>query len=321
MKNISEGTPPPWKFASGSQYNFRATLTDLEIEATQDPGADPLSDLWQTVVEELSNRNFSYESDILFAGAGIFNLLEEIFGVHSLWGIPESRMEDFLFWSPMHPGTMRRRKGNLPTWSWSGWVGEVSWTGGWTETAKTSYESIEWRKIENPGTKPTVLDHGGRGKGAMSGSGNRKSQRDVQNEWRFLQFESRLYTLRVSKHTSAPEWAKELLPYAWSYVPEKGQKRQGVYCITTRNDAEQVVGSMVLDSLDEILDKVFLDAYFAIVSSEPQTLDVGDFAGQVFHNLLALSFNGGIYQRIGHGRILDEFVLDNPSKKQGIILG
>jgi hypothetical protein len=321
LNNISEGTPPPWKFATGSQYNFRATLTDLEVEATQDPGADPLSDLWQTVVGELSNRNISYESDILFAGAGIFHLLEEIFGVQSLWGIPESRLEDFLFWSPIHSGTLRRRKGDFPTWSWSGWVGEVSWTGGWTEEAHTSHDPIEWMKIENPGTEPIVLDLGGRGKRVISGSGNRKPLRDVQNEWRFLQFESRIYTLRVSKDTSAPEWAKELLPFAWSYVPEKGQERQGVCCITTRNDPEQVVGSMVLDSLDEILDKDFLDAYFAIISSEPQTLDVGDFAGQVFHNLLALSFDGRIYQRIGHGRILDEFVLDNPSKKQRIILG
>ena len=176
-------------------------------------------------------------------------------------------------------------------------------------------------KIENPGTKPVVFDLGGKGKEVISGRGNRRPQRDVQNEWRFLQFESRIYKLRVSKETSAPEWARELLPYAWSYVPEKGQERQGVYCITTCNDPGQVVGSIVLDSLDEILDKDFLDVYVAIVSSEPQTLDVGDFAGQVFHSLLALSFEGGIYQRIGHGRILDEFVLDNPSKKQRIILG
>jgi hypothetical protein len=321
LNNISERASPPWKFATGSQYNFRATLTDLEIEAAQDPGADALSDLWQTVIGELSGRNLSYESDILFAGAGMFALLEEIFGAQSLWGIPESRMEDFLFWSPMHPGTLKRRKDNFPTWSWSGWVGEVSWTGGWTEKVQTSHEPIEWMKIENPGAKPIVLDFSGRGGGAISGGENRKLLRDVQNEWRFLQFESGIYALRVSKNSSAPEWAKELLPYAWSYVPEKGQERQGVYCITTRNDPEQVVGSMVLDSLDEILDKDFLDAYFAIVSSEPQTLDVGDFAGQIFHNLLALSFDGGIYQRIGHGRILDEFVLNNPSRKKGIILG
>jgi hypothetical protein len=321
LNNISEGTPPPWKFASGSQYNFRATLTNLEAEATQDPDADSLSDLWQTVVGELSNRSLSYESDILFSGAGMLGLLEEIFGVQSLWGIPEPRMEEFLFWSPMHPGTLRRRKGDFPTWSWSGWVGEVSWTGGWTENVHTSHEPIEWMKIESPGTKPIVLDLGARGKGTISGGGNRKPLRDLQKEWHFLRVESRVYTLRVSKDTSAPEWAKELLPYAWSYVPGKGQKRQGVYCITTRNDPEQVVGSMVLDSLDEILDKDFLDAYFAIVSSEPQTLDVGGFAGQVFHSVLALSFSVGIYQRIGHGRILDELILDSPSEKQEIILG
>lgn len=266
LNNISEETPPPWKFATGSQYNFRATLTDLEVEATQDPDADPLSDLWQTIVGELSDRNISYESDILFAGAGMFGLLEEIFGVQSLWGIPESRMEIFLFWSPMRPGTLRRRRGDFPTWSWSGWVGEVFWAAGWTEKVQTSHEPIEWMKLENPGTKPIVLDLGGRGKGVISGSGNRKPLRDLQNEWRFLQYESRVYTLRLSKGTSAPEWAKGLLPYAWSYVPEKGQERQGVYCITTRNDPEQVVGSMVLDSLDEILDKDFLDAYFAIAS-------------------------------------------------------
>ena len=322
LHNISETTPPPWKFASGSQYNFLSTLNEDNNTATDDLEVDPLADLWQTTMMELSDRVLSYEEDILFAGAGMFGLLESLFGVRSLWGIPESRMEDFLFWSPTNSGTLRRRQGRFPSWSWSGWVGGVGMTGGWAEEKPPAIsDPIEWMKLKEPGTDPLMLDRHGRGKQTISIGEQGKPRRDVQNDWFFLYFKSCVYRLQISPHTSPPEWAKELLPYAWSQVPEDGEELQGVYCITCPESPKRVIGSMVIDSLDSIMDKDVLDAHFVLISSEPQALDVGEFAGQVFHNVLALSFNGTFYQRIGHGRILNDFVVMNPVEKQEITLG
>ena len=93
--------------------------------------SDILSDLWGTVVSQLSERHLSFETDILFAAAGMLDLLEKFFKVKSVFGLSERRIQQFLFWSPMEPGSLRRRLSPdkqpfNPSWSWSGWVGEVS---------------------------------------------------------------------------------------------------------------------------------------------------------------------------------------------------
>lgn len=281
MHNPSEDGPPPWKYAQGSIYEFRSTLTDRELEG--DEGADTVFDLWTTVAGELSERNLSYESDILFAAAGMFGLLEEILGIRSLYGLPETRIEEFLFWSAMHPGQLRQRPG-FPSWSWCGWVGEVSWMAGWTDNVESeTARDISWEKMDNE--RKSILPLG------ASDSG----------DYPYLKVTSQVCQGIISKSLEPPDWVTELMPYAWSYVPA-GDEREGVYCIVMDG---VVTGTVVLDTLSGVeFDQLAYD--FVVVSSTAQSMDVGDFAGQNFYNVLALRHSDDKWERIGHGRVLEK---------------
>jgi hypothetical protein len=336
LNNPSEASPPPWKYASGSIFEFRPTLTDTEMcreYVEEGSSTDALANLWQSVVGELSSRNLSYETDIMFAGAGMFHLLEQFFNIRSLHGLPEHRIEEFLFWSPIQPGHIRRRhdldlRPFNPSWSWCGWVGEVAWMGGVTERAGPSaQEHINWMKVE-PSTKapPVSLRCNGRGTlndtiSSQDSNDNNKRQQVLDRQWPFLQFRTRTSKFRVSKSTIAPEWVTELQPYAWCHVLLENQEREGVYCITTCDHAKKAVGSVILDTFETIAAVDQLVVMFAVLSSDLQAMDVGDFAGQLFYNVLAIEMKNDVAERIGHGRILENFWEESDWEWKSVLLG
>ena len=336
LYNPSETCPPPWEYAAGIIFNLRSTLTDIEWfprPIKEDILIDDLLDLWESVVQELSSRNLSYETDILYAGAGVFNLLEQFFNTKSLYGLPECRIEDSLFWSPMYPGQLRRRldldrKPFNPSWSWCGWVGEVTWMGGATEKADfPGQEPIDWMKVESSGNLPPVsLQRNGRDTLHDSISSQTMghpsaSQQFLDSQWPLLQFRTRMSQFHISKVAIAPDWVAELQPYAWYHVPPETKKREGVYCITTCDDVKNAVGSVVLDTLENMAGVDELAVKFVVLSSAPQTVDVGDFAGQVFYNVLAIEMKGDVAERIGHGRILQNFWDESGWEWKLVVLG
>ena len=328
VRCVSEDTAPPWKWAPGTMFDFRPSLSEVNKQLTSlaetvetadtddEEDIDPLFDLWVDVVGNLSMRKLSFEADILFAAAGMISVLEKIFRVRSIFGLPERRLEQFLFWSPMEPGCLRRRRdihgrALYPTWSWAGWIGEVSWPEHTARPHGSSVKGIEWLGLAEYGAQPVALQAGGRGTvrdDALAATTSYDLKMNVQMDLPILQFATRTARLNISTTAPPPEWISELQSFAWTTVrPDSSARRHGVYCITSLSDVCDVVGFVVLDSSDVILNLDGLVTLFAIVSSVPyqQPQYEGSF-GLVFHRVLALSQGGGggICERIGHGAIL-----------------
>jgi hypothetical protein len=92
----------------------------------------PSLDDYCTLVHEYTQRNLTYEDDILNAFTGILTALDKIFPAGFWFGIPEMFFTACLLWQPETTITRRCLSGdnfyesNFPSWSWTGWVGPVS---------------------------------------------------------------------------------------------------------------------------------------------------------------------------------------------------
>ena len=84
---------------------------------------------YNTLVEEFSQREVSFATDILNAFAGIQTRLRPFFRGKFIFGLPTTEIDAALLWRPS--SSMKRRthpitRANIfPSWSWSGWVGGV----------------------------------------------------------------------------------------------------------------------------------------------------------------------------------------------------
>lgn len=345
IKNVSEDAPPPWKFANGAAFNFRSGLNEVRtqlaetcqtakekenlVPTEEEEDTDILMEIWTQVITDLSERNLSYETDILFAAAGTISLLELIFNVNGIYGLPERRLEEFLFWSPVEPGQLGRRrdlekKPFNPSWSWAGWVGEIHFAEHTARPLEPYFDSIQWMGLEKLGAEPSPLQNHGRGTSrddaveALAGAKNRVADLDLP----LLQFRTRTIRLCISRSASPPEWIEELQVYPWAYVPSEGKDKEGVFCVTALEDDSDIVGSVVLDSVQEMLDTQRLPTTFAMVSATPYEEEQNESShGLVFYRVLALRFNGDIAERIGHGAILRVIMEDQRSKEETVILG
>jgi hypothetical protein len=106
-------------------------------------------DIWDRIAE-YSERQLSYESDILDGILGIMHAFEVRYS-HSrkrfshIWGIPiwhagENTFLQGLVWRPVLP--MKRRL-NFPSWSWTGWLGPISNDPRWMDPPRQSDVSID----------------------------------------------------------------------------------------------------------------------------------------------------------------------------------
>jgi hypothetical protein len=304
MKAVSETTGPPWRHVNEPAFYFRAHLTsDDEV---RNPLAGNMWDLelWIQMVMELSERELKIETDILFAGAGLIAQLERFYRTRSLYGLPERRLEEFMSWSPTIPGSLRRRQDASktsfnPSWSWSGWVGEVGWHGGAAESVKLEETQVYINKLHKLGDRPLVLDR------------DSPSLNDMTTEdFPFLLITAPTSVFQVLKAVDTPDWVQELQPLAWYRVLPDALTREAVYCIYSHSDPPEPMGSVVFDSKIDCNFDQAIDCEFINISSLPQRLDVGEYAGQLFFNVLAVRrmriLSHNVAERIGSGRLVRE---------------
>jgi len=76
-------------------------------------------------IQSYTALSLSYQTDIYNAFAGIARYLKAQLDLNLTHGIPDAYFDWFLLWTPSVPQTRRE---STPSWSWSGWIGESSWS-------------------------------------------------------------------------------------------------------------------------------------------------------------------------------------------------
>jgi hypothetical protein len=75
-----------------------------------------------------TSRNLSYESDIEKAFTGVSNVLAAEMGTRFLFCLPEKYFTASLLWQSIaNPTTRRNDAVGIPSWSWAGWSGAISY--------------------------------------------------------------------------------------------------------------------------------------------------------------------------------------------------
>jgi len=80
--------------------------------------------VYSLVVQQYTMRNLSYQADILNAFSGIMMNFQNCYGGKYFSGLPEAFFDLALLWVS---GKGQRREPAFPTWSWTSWVGRVSY--------------------------------------------------------------------------------------------------------------------------------------------------------------------------------------------------
>lgn len=93
------------------------------VMAIQEPHLD-----YPGALYEYSCRYLSHDADILNAFAGIFSLLQRMSNgrtpkLSEVYGLPIYFFDWAILWAPHRMA--RRRSGGGPSWSWSGWIGQM----------------------------------------------------------------------------------------------------------------------------------------------------------------------------------------------------
>ncbi|RMZ77017.1 hypothetical protein DV738_g4650, partial [Chaetothyriales sp. CBS 135597] len=79
---------------------------------------------FRSAVELYTQRELTNPNDVLNAFDGVRLVLERRIGSTIYYGLIETMLDSSLIWE----STKRlRHRPNFPTWSWSGWVGEIQW--------------------------------------------------------------------------------------------------------------------------------------------------------------------------------------------------
>lgn len=340
VKSPNEDEEPPWTFAPGIPFDFRSLLPDIQeqlydqiianTQAINKTETNLLFHLWTQLIENMSSRSLSFESDILSATAGIISVIQTMFNINTIYGLPERQLEQFLFWSPREPGSLRRRRdinGNAlhPTWSWVGWVGEISWTEHNATPSDDEVQEIEWFGLGDLASKPVSLQRKGRGDVGYCVILAADSKDDVRHgetlDFPILTFDTRTAALCISTSIDPPLWIYQLQFTAWALTKNAGKTGSGVYCVTSCRDMSHVVGSVLLDSPEGMLEFENGVAVFAIVSSSTyQDHMHAEDNVKTFHRVLALRRLGGMFERIGHGAIMVDEVSGVVWQKEVILL-
>ncbi|KAH7247224.1 heterokaryon incompatibility protein-domain-containing protein [Fusarium solani] len=82
---------------------------------------------YKEYVKEYTGRTLSFPQDILKAFAGIENVLARQLKTGFLLGLPESSFLETLLWHPAGHLTARDKSTGMPSWSWAGWDGCVTY--------------------------------------------------------------------------------------------------------------------------------------------------------------------------------------------------
>ncbi|KAK5124897.1 hypothetical protein LTR85_001087 [Meristemomyces frigidus] len=76
-------------------------------------------------VELYSQRNLSYEEDVLNAFAGIGNEIQKTLGTKLHFGLPAKYLPQALLWSADEHPERRPSMSQLPSWTWAAWKGRL----------------------------------------------------------------------------------------------------------------------------------------------------------------------------------------------------
>jgi hypothetical protein len=80
-----------------------------------------------SAVRSFTERKLSYQTDRLMAFTGILNQISRLTGAQFVYGHPKHKFIHSLLWIHGGLNLIQPRIGaGLPTWSWTGWVGEVN---------------------------------------------------------------------------------------------------------------------------------------------------------------------------------------------------
>ncbi|CZR69909.1 uncharacterized protein PAC_19809 [Phialocephala subalpina] len=82
---------------------------------------------YASAVHDFTARELTNSSDALNAFRGILKVLEPLFKSDTLYGLPESLLDVALLWQPRNPLKANPNRTEFPSWSWSGWIGPVSY--------------------------------------------------------------------------------------------------------------------------------------------------------------------------------------------------
>jgi hypothetical protein len=99
-----------------------------------------------SAVELYTRRELTNANDILNAFEGMQLVLEKRISDKVYYGALESMMDPSILWESTK--RLHRRPG-FPSWSWSGWIGEIQWK--YTEVARSW---IEWHADQASGIHP-----------------------------------------------------------------------------------------------------------------------------------------------------------------------
>lgn len=99
---------------------------DSQCAATILPTISLDSPIWNfhtynNLVRNYTGRNLTYSSDIFYAFTGIMRKLERLTGMRFVEAMPTEDLLRALLWSSNTPGMQRRRRSNLPSWTWAAW--------------------------------------------------------------------------------------------------------------------------------------------------------------------------------------------------------
>jgi len=97
-----------------------------------------------TAAVELYTRRFLTEpSDILHAFEGVGRVLQQRMDTSMHFGLPSRLLDSALLWESSQ--LLRRRPG-FPSWSWTGWIGEISWN--FPDNEDTLRSWIDWYCVD-----------------------------------------------------------------------------------------------------------------------------------------------------------------------------
>jgi hypothetical protein len=110
---------------------------------------------YSSIITEYSRKNLTYPEDVLDAFSGVLSSLEGYSGWSFLQGLPEQLFDWALLWLPVGTIEPRRsmREGRLefPTWSWTGWIGGITFTFAFPFTLYEIESQIREYEIEEAG--------------------------------------------------------------------------------------------------------------------------------------------------------------------------
>ncbi|KAK5941227.1 hypothetical protein PMZ80_006504 [Knufia obscura] len=116
---------------------YRHCFADNLLTSISEAGNKSWITVYLAILQKYLSRAFTSEADRLHALSGILRALEDVTAEEFFWGIPRSKLEHGIAFTPQEPAARRdsthtfiNAQGQLisspfPSWSWVGWIGNI----------------------------------------------------------------------------------------------------------------------------------------------------------------------------------------------------